>query len=246
MKKLFVATAIFVLSAIALMADVTNGVFYIDNNLPCRLISQNGAIETNRLITGKTYMVGNTLLEIDVSTPTTFYFAGGPIIEAGSNTVLSITLFDQEVKNLNVAPRKAEFGSHIINLTFSHGDFSVIYPINDSTSFMGITTPFMGYQLNSGRFFFRITDKSSSVYVLDGMLQVQGDKKDNVDKGKRSLAIPFGDSASGIPDKVITSVKALPQEDTDRFSIPITAAEKKTNNVQFFIVNNRVVGIWMK
>lgn len=227
-------------------AEMTNGAFYINKDVECFQISQNGAMVTNHLGAGRTYMVGNTLLEMNVISQTLFYFAGGPIIEASSNAIFSINLFDQEVNNISETPRRAEFGNHTITLHFIKGSFSVIYSSSNPNSFMGVTTPFIGYQLNGGKYFFNITEKSSVVYVLDGMIQIQGDKKKNTSKGEVTFTTPFEDPVSGISDKVITSVKSLDQTNAVRFISPVTIAETKTNDVQFFIVNGRVIGIWMK
>ena len=229
-------------------ADMTNGVFYADSSVECHLISQNGAVTTNQLAAGKTYTVGNALLEMEVTNKTVFYFAGGPMIEVGPKSTLSINLFDQEVKNLNSAPRKAEFGSHNISLTFSKGEFAVIYPNKDTDSSITLATPFTSYQLNGGKYFVRISEKSVIAYVLEGMMQVHGDKNrvDKTEKGRLAVAIPFTDPASGVEDKIITSIKTLKTEEMERFAAPILQAEKKWADVQFFVVGKQVIGIWMK
>ena len=239
--SLFVSTALY-------GSDFTNGVFYADKSVECRLISQSGATTTNQLSVGKTYMVGNALLEIDIPEKTTFYLSGGPMIEAGFKSTLTINLFDQEVKNLSAAPRKAEFGNHNIGLTFSRGEFSVVYPNKDSNNSLTVSTPFSSYQLNGGKYFFRVSEKSVVAYVLEGMLQLHGEKNrvDITDKGKLAVAIPFTDPSSGIEDKIISSIKPLKPEEIERFSSPVLMAEKKWADVQFYIVGNQVIGIWMK
>lgn len=245
MKKYIIVFLIFV-SAILCKSEMTNGVFYIDKSTECHFISQNGMVATNQLIGGKTYMVESALVELITTNQTTLFFSGGPTIGVGSNSVISVNLFDQEVNNLNAQPRKAELGIHNLNINLSKGEFCILYPNSLNSSFL-VSTPFTSYELNNGKYFIRVSDKSVIVYVLEGAMNIHGDKKvDKAERGKISVAIPFGDPASGISDKIMTSVKAAQQEEVNRFSSPILATEKIVGNVQFFVVNGRVVGIWMK
>lgn len=249
MKALFASILMFVASAyVSFGTDLTNGVFYIDQATECRLISQNGSSLTNQLTAGKTYLVGDVLLEIDLTNKTTFFFSGGPLIEATPLSSLSINVFDQEVKNLDAQPRKAEFGSLNLSLMFTKGEFSVIYPNADPNSSFTISTPYATYQLHSGKFFFRVSEKSSIAYVLEGMMEVHGDKNsiEKTEKGKLAVAVPFSDPSSGVPDKIVSNIKSLKQDDADRFGSPLLLAERKWGNVQFIIVNGRVIGAWMK
>ena len=247
MKSLFITLFLFVSFVVSTIgADITNGVFYADNPVECHLIAQSGVTITNQLGAGKTYMVENAIVEMSISNKTVFYFAGGPMIEVGPKSTFSINLFDQEVKNLKSSPRKAEFGNHNISLTFTMGEFSVIYLGNEYSSLV-ISTPFVSYLLNGGKYLIRLSDKSVIAYVLEGAMQVHSDKKvDNTPKGSLAVAIPFSDPASGVEDRVVTSIKTLKAEETERFASPILLAEKKWADVQFFVIGGRVIGIWMK
>jgi len=229
-------------------ADMTTGVFYADRSVECHLIAPNGSSTTNQLAAGKTYTVENALVELEVTNQTTFYFAGGPMIGVGPKSTFSINLFDAEVKNLDSTPRKAEFGTHNLSLSFTMGEYAIIYPNKDVNSSFTLSTPFTSYQLNGGRYFVRISEKSVIAYVLEGMLQVHGDKNrvDKTEKGKLAVAIPFTDPASGIEDKIITSIKPLNPEEMERFAAPILQVEKKWADVQFFVVGKQVIGVWMK
>ena len=247
MKSLILAFFLFAAGAIASAAEMTNGVFYVDNAVSCHLVSQNGSVTTNDLSAGRTYMVGNTLLEMETTNKTAFYFSGGPLIEVSPNAKLSVNLFDQEVNNLSSTPRKPEYGSHNLSLKFDVGEYSVIYPSKDANSSLTITTPYTSYELQGGKYYFRVSDKSAIVYVLEGMMNVHGDKRvDKTEKGRLAVAIPFTDPASGVEDKIVTSIKALKQEETERFATPILLAEKKWADVQFFVINGRVIGAWVK
>lgn len=229
-------------------ADMTNGVFYTDSPVECHLISQNGATVTNQLAAGKTYEVGNALAEIVTTNKATFFISGGPMIEAGPNSTFSINLIDVEVKNLSDSPSKADFGMHNVNLGFGVGEFSIVYPNQDPNSSVTAATPYTSYLFQGGKYFVRITDKSAIVYVLEGMMQVHGDKNrvDNTDKGKLAVAIPFLDPASGVEDKIISSIKPLKQEEMERFATPVMLAEKKWANVQFVVIGGKVIGVRMK
>ena len=229
-------------------AEMTNGVFYADQPVECHLIAQSGASTTNQLSAGKTYVVENALVELEVAKKTTFYFAGGPMIEVGPNSTFSINLFDTEVKNLDSTPRKAEFGNHNLSLTFNRGEFAIVYPNRDSNSSFTLATPFSSYELGGGKYFVRLSDKSVIAFVLEGTLITHGDKNrtDKTEKGRLAVAIPFTDPSSGLADKIITSIKPLDAAEIERFASPILSAEKKWADVQFFVVGNRVIGIWMK
>jgi hypothetical protein len=228
-------------------ADMTSGVFCADYDVEAHLISQNGTITTNQVVAGKTYAVGNTLVDLQPSTNTTFYLSGGILIDVAPKSTLTLNLFDQEVKNIDSIPRKAEFGSHNISLSIGNGEYSIIYPNIDQYSSISISTPFTSYQLFGGKYFFRVSDKSVIAYVLEGTMQVIEDKKsDKTERGKIAVAIPFSDFDSGVSDKIISSIKTVKPEETTRFSSPILMAEKKANDIQFFIINRNVVGISLR
>lgn len=247
MKTLICAFFLFVAAALSSAAEMTNGVFYVDNPVECQLIQQNGAITTNTIVNGRTITVGNAMMEMTTGPKTLFYFAGGPLVEVSPKATISVNLFDREVKNLGSTPRKAEFGACNLSLKFDQGEYCVIYPNTDPNSSLTITTPYTAYEIQGGKFYFRITDRSAIVYVLEGMMNVHGDKKvDKTDKGKLAIAVPFVDPASGLNDKVVTSIKPVKQEETDKFATPIILAEKKWADVQFFVLEGKVVGVWMK
>lgn len=248
MKTILAALLLFVSTALSFGAEMTNGVFYLDNSVECHLISQNGAVRTNHLSAGKTYMVDDVIVELQSTNRTQYYLADGPTIEASSQYLFSINLFDQEVKNLNVQPRLAEFGPHNININLTKGDFAILYPSTNAENSLIISTPYASYQLHGGRYFFRVTEKSIVAFVLDGMLTVHGDKnkKEKTEKGKMSVVVPFTDPLSGVDDKVMTSIKSLKQDEIEKFGMPITSAEKRLMNVQFVVVYGRVVGVYFK
>ena len=120
MKNLILAILLSIFTPIpSLGGDSTNGVFYVNNPVECRLIAQSGVTITNYLSAGKTYMVRDALLELEITNKTIFYFSGGLTIESGKGSLIGINVFDQEVNNLNAAPRLAEFGNQNIGFTNS-------------------------------------------------------------------------------------------------------------------------------
>jgi hypothetical protein len=246
-KSALLVFIFFIFNLFAFGKDTTNGVFYIDTPIECHLISQNGSIVTNNLVGGKTYMVANVIIEMSLTNKTTFFFSGGIIVDVAPKSDIAINLFEQEVKNLDAQPRRAEFGSHNLSLEFGVGEFSVVYPNITSNSTFTITTPYTSYELHGGKYFFRISDKSAIVYVLEGTMNVHGDKRiDKTEKGKLAVAIPFSDPGSGIKDKIVNSIKTLQQDEIDRFAAPILDSEKRISDVQFFVIGGRVIGIWME
>lgn len=229
-------------------ADITNGVFYINTDVECLLVTQSGNNSTNYLKAGKTYQTGNVILELKTSSSTTFLFSGGPLIQTGSNSLFSILLFDQDVKNIEDVPQKAKFGEHMINIGLLRGEFSIIYPNKDTNSTVNVNTHYADYELKGGKYYFRLTSKSALVYVLEGAMTVHGDKNrmDNVDKGNFALAVPFGDEDSGLEDKMITSFKKAKPEDMDKFAAPVLKADKNWPDVDFFVIGGKVIGVRLK
>lgn len=250
MKTFIISLLLFFATAVASFGQTNlNGVFYVDNAVECHLITQNGSSQTNALTAGKTYMVTDSaLVELVSSNKTTFYLSGGPMIEVSPSSVFSIDVFDQEIKNLESQPRRAEFGSHNISITLGIGEFSIIYPNTNADSILTVNTPFATYVLQSGKYFFRISDKSAIVYVVEGMMQMHGEKNrvDDTKKGSLAVAIPFVDPGSGLPDKILTSIKTLKDEENERYTTPVLLAEKKWANVGFIVVGGKVIGVWLK
>lgn len=238
MKAIFVAILLFVASAVvALGTDLTNGVFYVDNPVECHLIAQNGAIKTNQLVAGNTYMVGNILVELCPTNKTTVYFSGGPIIEANANSVLTINSFDQEVKNLNASPRVAAFGTHNLNLMLGVGDFTILYPPADVNSTFAVSTPLALYDVKSGKFIFQVSPQKSLVYVLDGMLQVHGDKNrvDSAKKGSKSIT-------GQIDTEIATTTRNINSTETNTVAAA-HGIDSKASTVRFEVIQGRVIGV---
>lgn len=249
MKAILTSILLFASSAIiALGADMTNGAFFVDSPVECHLIFQNGSTRTNQLGAGKTYVAPPTVAEMESTNRATFHLAGGPVIDVSPQSLFSIDLFEQEVKNLDALPRSAEFGNHNINLTLSKGEFSIIYSNASVNSSLIVSTPYATYQLHGGKYFFRINERSVIAFVMDGIMTVHGDKnrKDVTDKGKLSVVVPFSDPGSGVDDKIVSSIKVLKSEDRERFSVPILQAEKKCGDVMFIVITGRVIGVLLK
>jgi hypothetical protein len=245
MKAIVASILLFLATAVASYADLTNGVFYTDSEVECHLISQNGSTTTNQLTAGKTYLVTDTLIELQVTNKTTLYFSGGPMIEVSPGSTLTINVFDADVKNLDSQPRKADIGNINLGINFNKGEFSVIYPNTDANSSCIANTPFASYQLGGGKYFFRVSDKSAIVYVVEGIMQMHGDKKvDKTSKGNLAVALPFDDG--GKESRILTSIKTLKDDENERYATPVLLAEKKWNNVGFIVVGGRVIGVWLK
>ena len=226
----------FLLAASSLLA--ADGVFYVDTPVVTHLISQNGATVTNNLIGGSTTMVGTTtLMELCPSEKTTIYLAGGPTIEADAGSILSVNVFDQEVKNLTNSPCLAEFGVHNISLALTKGNFSVIYKSKDENSTCAISTPLALYQMNEGKFLFQISDVKSLVYVLDGMMVVHGDKsrKDTAKKGSKTIT-------GQIDTEVATTTRPINSTENSTISTMHTKTDA-LSIIQFFVIDGRVRGV---
>lgn len=244
MKPTIIIAFLLYVATLGYAADLTNGFVYVDKVNHCQLVSRNGTTETNTVPAGKTLLVSDKIIEFSNATNTTFYFAGGPTINTSTNSEFSINLYEVELKNPEES-RRASFGRHNLNVMLTKGDFSVIYPNSNEESYVTVTTPYTAYELNGGKYFFRVTDKSSVVYVLEGAMNVHGDKKvDKTAKGNLAVAVPYDDPVSGVTDKVVTSVKQLKQEETSRFTAPVLAAEKQVENIEWYVIDGKAVGIW--
>ena len=226
---------------------MTGGVFHVDQDIECLLIARDGVTTTNRLEAGKTYQVGNVLLELSSTNATTFFFSGGPMIQAGGNFSLAILSFDQEVENLEATPQKAKFGNHMINLSLDRGEFSIIYPNKNENSFVNVSTPYVDYELTGGLYYFRVS-KSSVAYVLEGGMISHGEKgrTDKVEKGSLAVAVSLGDPDSGLEDKFVTSFKKAHSDEMEKFASPVRTAEKKFFDVDFFVIGGKVIGFLLK
>ncbi len=245
--KALVASLLLLLASLGAKAEMTNGVFYTDSAVECHLISQNGHTVTNQLIAGKTYPVTDVLVELQTTNKATLYFSGGPMIEVSTGAVMTINVFDIDAKNLDAQPRKADIGNINLGLNFMQGEYSVVYPNGDANSSLTVNTPFASYQLGGGKYFFRVSDKSAIVFVVEGSMQMHGDKKvDKTSKGNLAVAIPFTDPGSGVEDKIMTSVKTLKQDENAKYTSPVLLAEKKYANVGFVVINGGIIGVWTK
>ena len=244
--NLFLTTIVLFFTINLVSADLTNGVFYVDSAVECHLLSSEGYAETNHLVSGRTYMIGNAIAEMNITNSTDFYLSGVGLLEAGTNSMFSLAIFDQQVENLADNTSRALFGMHNISVMLNKGEFSIVYYGGSNSSFT-ISTPLASYELVGGKYFFRV-GQSDIAYVLEGSIQVHGDGKrvDKIEKGKRVLSVPMSDSSSGISDKVISNIKSLSSNDSTRFATPILEADKRTDNIQFFIVNGHVIGIRMR
>lgn len=229
MKSLIFAFLLFAASVLG--ADSTNGVFYANNSVECHLILQNGSITTNLLAAEKTYMVSDALVEMAVTNKTIFYFAGGLMVESSPGSLFSINLFDQQVKNLNVTPRQAEFGNHNISLTFIKGEFIVLYYNTNVYSSFSVMTPQTGREYAIGKYVFVVDDKTT-VNIIEGDAPAVNPKKSDGKVVNKS--------------RTKTTTEVLSPDQIAKYMPSIEDLTKKKDDVRFFVVGNQVIGIWMK
>lgn len=233
MRSLIFTIILIITSLISAKAELTNGAIYANVSTECHLIHPNGSVTTNVFASGRTITIGDALVEIVAESATLFYFSGGPLIEASAKSVISINLFDVDVENLNSTPQSAKFGNCNLSLKFDIGEFSVIYSNTNANSMLSITTPYTNYELKAGKYFFRITDKSAIVYVVEGVMNVHGDKRvDKIGQGKFA--------------KVATTVKTLKQDESDMSPLSVNFPDTRKDDVRFFVIDSKVVGIWLK
>jgi hypothetical protein len=235
MKSLFTAFAIFLMAVTTTLAEMTNGAFYVDKNVECHLVAQNGLETTNQLLAGYTYTVGDQIMEMYITTPTMFCFAGGPIVQAGSNSTLIINLFEHQVNNRHVSPRKANIGPFNLTLGFNRGEFIVVYTKADTTSTFGVLTPHTGDPYMPGKYVFVVDDNETTVNVLD---------KETVFWDKKTP--PPRRNPVKSRTKTVTVTKPLDQKEIDKYNAVIADMEKKASEIVFIIINCDVEGVLLK
>jgi len=236
MRAILIAILLFTISLLG--ADFTNGVFCVDKPVEYQLITQGGIASTNQMSAGESRMVSTAIIELHPLLQTTFYFSGGLIVLAETNSILSISVFDQEVKNLGDIPRPAVFGSHNISLELNRGTFVVLYPIQDTNSSFSISSPLAMYQMETGKFLFHISDNRSLVYVLDGMLRVRGDRSriDIAKKGNKAIT-------GHLDTDIVSTIRTISSVERDSIIALQNKADALTNAVQFFVIDGRVRGV---
>lgn len=244
----FILIAISLFTALTLKSEFTNGVFYVDNNTESVTVTQAGVRSTNKLEAGKTYQIGTALFELKLTNTTTFFFSGGPLIQPEIGAEFALLLFDQEVENLFTNPQKAKFGIHLLNLEFTKGDFSVVYPYQSNTnSRVNITTQYADYELTGGKYYFHLNNGLIVAYVIEGRMMVHGGKNqvDVVEKGNLTVAVPYLDKKS--TNNIVASFdKSKSEEMEKKFTVPVLAAEKKLDDIGFFVIDGKVVGFLLK
>lgn len=213
-----------------------DGVFYVDKPVEAHFIAQSGATTTNQLAEGSSTSVGDKLIELCPKDKTTVYFSGGPIIQVDAGAVMTVNVFDQEVKNLTNSPCLAVFGTHNLSLGLTKGTFNVSYGKQDENSTFAISTPIALYQVNVGKFLFQVSDAKSLVYVLDGMLTVHGDKNrvDSAKKGSKSIT-------GQIDTEIATTTR--PINPTESSNLATMQTRDNASAVQFIVIDGRVRGV---
>lgn len=246
MKTIIIAAMLFATTLFG--NEFNNGAVYVDEPVQVGIIQENGTSITNMLGSGRTLLVGKSVIEITTTNKTLVHLGGIAMLQAGVNSQFAITFFDQEISNLLSSPQRIQVGAYTLNLEFMSGEFCFIYPNTDTNLSVVVNTQMATYQLNGGKYYFKTSGKSTLVYVMEGDMVVHGDKNrvDLVDKGSLAIAVPFGDPDSGIDDKIITSFKQAKLEENEKFASPILQIEQKWNNVDFFVIDEKVVGIKMK
>ena len=228
MKALILALTL--TAAVAYGADMNGGVVYINNNVQSRLITQSG-ITPKPLVAGNTYAIdGYVMMEMDISNKTILYFGNGPIVEASPNSLLTINSYLQEVNNINVTPRTADFGQYNLVLSFARGEFSVIVP-NNTNSYLEVLTWNTDDPYTAGKYVFVVSETNTVVNVVDGGKVP--------DRKTRKNGKP-------LKTKTTTATTLLTQEQINKYTPAFLALEAESNNVRFFIIDGQVRGIWMK
>ena len=252
MKSILTAIILFV----STMIGTATGAFYIDNDVECTFFGTSGPIATKQLDAGLTYEINitNGIMDFhfgNTNGPITFFFPAGSLISADCSTDMSIMDCFQNIENISSNACKAIVAGQSAQLAFSKGEFSIVYyPQNTNTSLnlLNIHTPFADYELETGKYLFRVSDKSVVAYVAEGQMKVHGDtnKVDVVTKGNLSFAVPFKDEVSGVTDKIISSVRRSKPDEVEKLTTSILALEKRTNEIFWAVVEHKLVGISLK
>jgi hypothetical protein len=247
--KLILSFLLFLFFTYSVSGEFTNGAFCLDKNAESTFISQNSTPGMNRLELGKTYQVKDGVLEIKTLESTTFYFSGGFVFQASADSEFSVLSFDQNIENISSIPKLAKFGSHILSFQFTKGEYALLYNNKgNENSTINISTAYSDFELQGGKYYFKLTGKSVLGYTLDGKMNVHGykNKVKSVDLGEYALASPFRDNDSGVDDKFVLSIRKAKDTEAAKFSTLVLSVEPKLMDVEFFVIDGKVVGIWLK
>jgi len=241
MKKLIILLTL-TLSIILSNAQptYTNGFIYPDMPVICHLISPHGGTLTNNLEAGTSYMAGNALLEFTPTNLTTLYLSGGITIIANPNSKFSIDIFEQEILNLSDTPRKAKFGNYNLAVTITEGVVA-LSSITNEYSAISLSAQESAFQLSGGTFVFDVSTNGIVSYANGNCKRIFGTiKSDNSNKKGAELLIQRGYQ--------LTTTETIQPNSSQMtlYNDLLVALNNDRTNVDFFVIQGKLIGIWSK
>lgn len=220
-------------------ADYMGGVVCADKPIEAHFIAQSGAVMTNFIASGENIVMADRILELVAKQPTKLSLSGGTTIEMDADSVMAVSVFDQEVKNQKGQPALAVFGFHNISFDLTKGKFFITYIKQDSNSTCEISTTTAVYQPNVGKFLFNVTEDRSTVCVLDGSVLVHGDKNrvDTTTKGNKTIT-------GRLDTELATTTRPLNTSDNSIIAQMQTSSEASAA-IDFVVIEGRVWGVRM-
>ena len=218
----------------------TNGYIYVDSPVECHLVSAHAGTLTNQLISGISYMTGNTLLEFEPSQLTTWYLSGGTIIIATANAKFSIDIFEQEILNLSDTPRRAKFGNYNLAITVQQGIVSILSETNEASA-ISLSAQESAFQLGGGKFVFDVSTNGIISYSSGDCKRIFGTTKpNNTNKKGAELLAQRGYQLT------TTEIIQPSTAQLEMYNNLLLKLNDSIYSVDFFVMQGKLIGIWLK
>ena len=241
MKKiiLLILCILSLIVSVNAQSTYTNGFIYADHPIECRLISSHNGTLTNQLAAGLSYMTGNAILEFIPTNLTTLYLSGNITIIANANSKFTIDIFEQEISNLTDSPRKAKIGNYNLAITIENG-IVAISSITNEYSAISLSAQESAFQLSGGQFVFDVNTNSVISYSQGNIKRILTQTKtDDTPKGAQLLINPRF--------KLTTTESYSPSNiQVEMYNSLIDELNSSSTNVDFFVIQGKLIGIWMK
>ena len=216
----------------------TNGFIYSDHPIECRLVSAHNGTLTNQLEMGISYMTGNAILEFSPTNLTSIYLSGGILIIADGNSKFSIDIFEQEILNLSDTPRRAKFGNYNLAITISKGTVGILSVTNEYSA-ISLSAQDSAFQLSGGSFIFDVTTNSVVSYSHGNIKRILNQQKiEDTPKGAQLLINPRFN--------LTTTENYVPSNGQIKLYNELIEELNSSTNVEFFTIQGKLIGIWMK
>lgn len=171
------------------------------------------------------------------------HFSNDLVVKTYSNSDFTINSFSQEVFDLDKPPHKLKAINSIFAATLMSGTATVVYSGTNETDSCVISTPFTDVELFKGSFYFKVTENSVIVVVLDGSLKAHGDKKKETDVTKDFALFAVPNDKGIFEDKVSLDAKKVTVDNIKKLSEDVQEVMKEKDSFIFITISGKTVGV---